>query len=188
MSAAPPVNRDALVAIIRAARNEATASVMRRAGDKDLQEFVASLRRSGLVTASEPAAPESPRASPPPETPMPYSKPSAVPSPGADLSERQRQALAFIDKAIQPMNREVIHRAIPGLGKEKYVEFAAVVAQLRADYLATALTYFVGQRQHTATKAGLAQLREMRETYEEALHAYDALHRALERGYVDPVD
>lgn len=183
MSTDPPANRDALVAIIRAARNEATASVMRRAGDKDLQEFVASLRRSGLTTAPEPAAPE-PQAVPAPETPMPSSKPTPAP----DLSERQRQALAFIDKAIQPMNREVIHRAIPGLGKEKYVEFAAVVAQLRADYLATALTYFVGQRQHTATKAGLAQLRDMRETYEEALHAYDALHRALERGYVDPVD
>jgi hypothetical protein len=184
VSTDPSVNRDALVAIIRAARNEATASVLRRAGDKDLQEFVASLRRSGLVTAPEPTAPEPPPASPPPETPMADRNLSSAP----DLSERQRQALAFIDKAIQPMNREVIHRAIPGLGKEKYVEFAAVVAQLRADYLATALTYFVGQRQHTATKSGLAQLREMRETYEEALHAYDALHRALERGYVDPVD
>lgn len=182
-AADPPVNRDALVAIIRAARNEATASVMRRAGDRDLDEFVASLRRSGLVTAPEPAAPEPP-ASPPPETPMADRKPSPAP----DLSERQRQALAFIDKAIQPMNREVIHRAIPGLGREKYVEFAAVVAQLRADYLATALTYFVGQRQHTATRTGLEKLREMRETYEEALHAYDALHRALQRGYVDPVD
>lgn len=178
----PPANRDALVAIIRAARNEATASVMRRASDKDLLEYVASLKRSGLVAAPEPA-PESP-ASPTPEMPMPSSKPAPAP----DLSERQRQALAFIDKAIQPMNREVIHRAIPGLGKEKYVEFAAVVAQLRADYLATALTYFVDQRHHAATKAGLSKLREMRETYEEALHAYDALHRALERGYVDPVE
>lgn len=177
MTAGDPAARDALVAIIRAARNEATASVMRRASDKDLQEFVASLRRSGLVTAPIPALSA-------PETPMAEAKSSPAP----DLSDRQRQALAFIDKAIQPMNREVIHRAIPGLGKEKYVEFAAVVAQLRADYLATALTYFVGQRQHTATKAGLEKLREMRETYEEALHAYDALHRALERGYVDPVD
>lgn len=179
-----PANRDALVAIIRAARNEAAASVMRRASDKDLLEFVASLRRSGLVTAPEPAS-ESP-AVPIPETSMPPSKPA--PTPDLSERERQRQALAFIDKAIQPMNREVIHRAIPGLGKEKYVEFAAVVAQLRADYLATALTYFVDQRHHTATKTGLSKLREMRETYEEALHAYDALHRALERGYVDPVE
>lgn len=181
--AAGPPNRDALVAIVRAARNEVTASVMRRASDRDLLEFVASLKRSGLVAAPEPEPEPQPPASPPPETPMPASKPAPMP----DLSERQRQALAFIDKAIQPMNREVIHRAIPGLGREKYVEFAAVVAQLRADYLATALAYFVDQRHHAATAAGLSKLREMRETYEEARHAYDALHRALERGYVDPV-
>lgn len=185
MPADPAINRDALVAIIRAARNEATASVMRRAGDKDLTEFVASLRRSGLAPSASPAAPPEPSASPTRETAM--AEPKATSADDA-LNERQRQALAFINKAIQPMNREVIHRAIPGLGREKYIEFAAVVAQLRADYLATALTYFVGRRQNTATKAGLAQLREMRETYEEALQAYDALHRALERGYVDPVD
>ena len=106
----------------------------------------------------------------------------------SDLARRQKQALAFIDKAIEPINREIIHKAIPGLNRDKYIEFAAVVAELRADYLASALSYFVGQRRGGADDAGAIQaLRGKRETYEEALAAYEALHRALERGYVDPV-
>jgi hypothetical protein len=106
-----------------------------------------------------------------------------------DLARRQKQALAFIDKAIQPINREIIRKAIPGLNRDKYIEFAAVVAELRADYLAAALAYFVEQRRGGADDAGAIQaLKAKREAYEEALAAYEALHRALERGYVDPVE
>lgn len=106
-----------------------------------------------------------------------------------ELARRQKQALAFIDKAIQPINREIIHKAIPGLNRDKYIEFAAVVAELRADYLAAALAYFLEQRRGATDDTGAIQaLKAKRETYEEALAAYEALHRALERGYVDPVD
>ncbi len=106
------------------------------------------------------------------------------------LAQRQKHALAFIDKAIQPINREIIHKAIPGLNRDKYIEFAAVVAELRAEYLAAALAYFLEQRRsHGGGESdAVRNLRGKRETYEEALAAYEALHRALERGYVDPVE
>lgn len=108
----------------------------------------------------------------------------------SDLARRQKQALAFIDRAIQPINREIIHKAIPGLNRDKYIEFAAVVAELRAEYLAAALAYFVEQRRagDGGDQSAVRALKAKREAYEEALAAYEALHRALERGYVDPVD
>jgi hypothetical protein len=181
----PPENREALLRLIHDARGAAPASVMQIASDAELAEFVASLRRSGLVPPPSQTKPSQDKISPSPEKPpMDKAKPQSDPA----LARRQQQALAFIDKAIQPINREVIHKAIPGLNRDKFIEFAAVVAELRADYLATALLYFVDQRQHTATEAGLAVLKGKRETYEEALLAYEALHRALERGYVDPLD
>jgi len=116
----------------------------------------------------------------------------AAPAVDADKAraQRQKQALAFIDKAIQPLNREIIHKTIPGLNRDKYIEFAAVVAELRAEYLAAALAYFLEQRRAPSGETGetVAGLKAKREAYEEALAAYEALHRALERGYVDPVD
>lgn len=107
-----------------------------------------------------------------------------------DVVRRQKQALAFIDKAIQPINREIIRKAIPGLNRDKYIEFAAVVAELRADYLAAALAYFLEQRRTNTSsdESFIRALKSKRESYEEAMAAYEALHRALERGYVDPVD
>lgn len=180
-------SRDTLIGIIKVARNEASASVMRKASADELIEFVASLRRNGL--APPPGAEEIlPRATPtaPQETPM--TKAASLPEDDA-LAQRQKQALLFIDRAIQPINREIIHKAIPGLNRDKYIEFAAVVAELRAEYLAAALAYFLEQRRtHGATADAIRDLKAKRETYEEALAAYEALHRALERGYVDPVE
>ena len=143
---------------------------MAKPTDKDVLDYMASLRR---VPAATVAAAK-----------------SMLSREDEALALRQKQALAFLDKAIQPINREIIRKAMPGLNRDKYVEFAAVVAELRADYLAAAMAYFVEQRrrQGEADSGAVRALRDKREAYEEALHAYEALHRALERGYVDPVE
>jgi hypothetical protein len=113
-----------------------------------------------------------------------------TPAGNKGAEQRQKQVLAFLDRAIQPINREIIRKTIPGLNRDKYVAFAAVVAELRAEYLAAALAYFLEQRRSHAhgDPEAVRGLRDKREAYEEALAAYEALHRALERGYVDPVE
>jgi hypothetical protein len=175
-------DREKLLGIIKTARNEAAASVMRKASDAEVLEYVASLRRAPTAGGPGPATPPAPQESP-------VNKAPAKDDDDA-LAQRQKHALAFIDKAIQPINREIIHKAIPGLNRDKYIEFAAVVAELRAEYLAAALAYFLEQRRgHGGGDLDAVRtLREKREAYEEAMAAYEALHRALERGYVDPVD
>jgi hypothetical protein len=175
-------DREKLLGTIKATRNEASASVMRKASDAEVLEYVASLRRSPPAGAMDPANPPAAQ-----ESPV-----SKAPAKDDDdgLAQRQKHALAFIDKAIQPINREIIHKAIPGLNRDKYIEFAAVVAELRAEYLAAALAYFLEQRRSHGggDSDAVRNLRGKREAYEEALAAYEALHRALERGYVDPVE
>lgn len=173
-------DREQLLSVIKRTRNEASASVMRKASDAEILEYVASLRRSPPAGALDPATLSAPQESP-------VSKAPAKDDDDA-LAQRQKHALAFIDRAIQPINREIIHKAIPGLNRDKYIEFAAVVAELRAEYLAAALAYFLEQRRGGGDSEAVSNLRAKREAYEEAMAAYEALHRALERGYVDPVD
>ena len=98
-------------------------------------------------------------------------------------SDEQKRMLAFVDKSVRLVNREVIHKHIPGLTKERFVEFAAAVARLRADYLSCAMRAFLDGE---GSEKELADLAHKRELFEEGVKAYEALHRALERGYIDP--
>jgi hypothetical protein len=76
-----------------------------------------------------------------------------------------------------------IHAQIPGLTRERFIEFAAAVAKLRADYLNSAMACFLDD---ASEASDLAALRQKRALFEEGVKAYEALHRALERGYIDP--
>ena len=98
-------------------------------------------------------------------------------------SDEQKRMLAFVDKSVRLVNREVIHKHIPGLTKERFVEFAAAVARLRADYLSCAMRAFLDGE---GSEKELADLAHKHELFEEGVKAYEALHRALERGYIDP--
>jgi len=93
----------------------------------------------------------------------------------------QRRFLYEVEQAIREANREVIHQRIEKLDKATFVRFAKVVATYRAAYLAKALEV----SQHTMTVHNVAELKVLREQFEEARSAFDALHRSIVRGYVD---
>lgn len=99
----------------------------------------------------------------------------------AALLRRQRQFVDEVERSIRIANREIIHERIPQLDQQSFVELAQQVARLRASYLECALA---GMRQD-GTAVPVGELRQHREAYEEATHAFDALQRAIQRGYVE---
>ena len=105
------------------------------------------------------------------------------PSDDAALLRRQHQFLHEIEQGIRQANREIIHARIPELDRERFLEFALMVARLRAGYLEEALRIDAGDGE-TALES-FALLRRKRQSYEEARDAFDALERAIQRGYVD---
>ncbi len=187
-----PLDRVRALGAIRQLRGGVVAGVMLKASDPDLADFMASLARSGLI-ADPHAEPDAPHVKPvsgavrdPSALPKPKRKFGRNPDMSSDPwapSEEQKRMLAFIDKSVRLVNREVIHKHIPGLTKERFVEFAASVARLRADYLSSAMKAFLDGQ---GDEKELADLAHKRELFEEGVKAYEALHRALERGYIDP--
>lgn len=100
-----------------------------------------------------------------------------------DKSTRRKLAsfLEQIEVAIFSANREIIHRAIPGLDRDSFVRFAVAVAEARASYAKLGLE--LTRKGQIPRKADLDRLREARETYEELVHAFEATHRLIKRGY-----
>jgi hypothetical protein len=192
----PAFDRPRAIRQIRQLRGGVVAGVMEKASDLDLSMFVGSLARSGLVAdidgdGTTHVAPTAdgydhgaivdPATLPKPKRKF-GRKPDMTTDPWAPTDEQKRM-LAFIDKSVRLVNREIIHKHIPGLTKERFVEFAATVARLRADYLASAMTAFLDGKGESTELDDLARKREL---FEEGVKAYEALHRALERGYIDP--
>lgn len=100
-----------------------------------------------------------------------------------DKATRRKLAsfLEQIEVAVFTANREIIHRAIPGLDRDSFVRFAVAVAEARASYAKLGLE--LTRKGQIPPKADLDRLREARETYEELLHAFEATHRLIKRGY-----
>ena len=97
------------------------------------------------------------------------------------LLRRQRTFIDEIERSIRSANREILHERIPELNQQSFVRMAHHVARLRASYLEAALD----SEQDPPPPEWVARLREQREAFEEARAAFDALQRAIERGYVD---
>ena len=88
-----------------------------------------------------------------------------------------------LDLGIRAANQEIIHGRIPDLDREKALIFATMVARLRADYLDAAFKHCtLGTN---VAFANVEDLRNKRETYEEARDAFQALRHAIECGYID---
>jgi hypothetical protein len=100
-----------------------------------------------------------------------------------DKASRRKLArfLEQIDVAIFAANREIIHRAIPGLDRDSFVRFAIVVAEARAAYVKLGLE--LSKKGHAPPADDLARLRAARMNYEELLEAFEATHRLIKRGY-----
>jgi hypothetical protein len=106
---------------------------------------------------------------------------------GRDLQpqelQAQRQFVEQLQMAVAVANREVIHQQIPNLNRESFQMLAVMVARYRANYLEAALN--LGRSPNQFDPMLLSDLKTKRELYEEGRQAFDALERAIERGYVD---
>ncbi len=97
---------------------------------------------------------------------------------------KQQRFLSEVEVAIRDANRKIIHERIPDLDRQRFVTFATFVAQLRADYLAIALSLQSNGAEQPG-QAAIDSLRVRRRAYLEGREAFAALERAVERGYVD---
>ena len=99
-----------------------------------------------------------------------------------DKEARRRLAsfLEQIDVAIYSANREIIHKAIPGLNRESFIRFAVIVAEARAGYIRLALD--LAKHGHPSEE-DVKRLRAAREAFDELTHAFEATHRLIKRGY-----
>ena len=97
----------------------------------------------------------------------------------------QKRFLGEIEQGVRLANREIIHAAIPNLTKEAVLALAEVVGRLRARYLKTAFGLSVNEEGEIPNSADIAEVRKRRGNFEEARDAFEALHHAIEKGYVD---
>ena len=116
-------------------------------------------------------------------TPGPSGK---VAGPSRDLDPQelaaQRQFMERLEMAVAVANREVIHQLIPDLSAETFQQLAVMVARFRANYLAAAIKLSAAAN---ADASSLDDLKLKRDLYEQGRAAFEALERAIERGYVD---
>jgi hypothetical protein len=96
---------------------------------------------------------------------------------------QQRQFAEQLEMAVAVANREVIHALIPDLNRETFQQLAVMVAKFRAQYLEAAIKL---ANSHNSCDANcLDDLKAKRDFYEQGHAAFEALERAIERGYVD---
>jgi hypothetical protein len=102
------------------------------------------------------------------------------------LLRRQQAFLQQIERVIRAANREIIHKHLPEISGDDVTRLAVVVAELRARYLEEAAKKMAERDQGVPPdSAEIARLAKAREHFDEVAHAFDALKRAIERGYVD---
>lgn len=93
----------------------------------------------------------------------------------------QKQFTDQIDQIVHATNREVIHALIPKLDKATFAKMAKGVATLRVKYIAAA----VQLSNDSFSPVQASQLKQQREQFEEARSAFEAVKRAIIRGYID---
>ncbi|MEQ8195682.1 MAG: hypothetical protein RIB59_14450 [Rhodospirillales bacterium] len=90
-----------------------------------------------------------------------------------------------IEQAITLSNREVMNNILPPVNRKTVLPFAIAVARLRGEYLKAAFALGAGGRSEAPVEAELKTLRKHREAYEEGVAAFEALMRAIDRGYIE---
>ena len=94
--------------------------------------------------------------------------------------------MALREKLEEDIKKSMRNRDQARLDALRFLKFAVTVAKLRAQYLRAAFQLFVGDKD--PDPAGVAKLRQKREMFEEALSAFEALRRAIDKGYVGVVE
>jgi len=88
--------------------------------------------------------------------------------------------LLEVEAAVIDHNRKAISAKLSVVTRAQFERLAASVAQIRADYLAAAFDCDWS----TETCLEASGIQEKRRRYEEAVAAFEALERAVKRGYV----
>jgi hypothetical protein len=99
----------------------------------------------------------------------------------------QKRLLDEVEHGVREANRAVIGQRVPELTRDAFLRLATVVARLRAEYLAAALSLGKDTRGPVSAEE-IARLATLRSAYDETRMAFEALERALSRGYVDIAD
>jgi len=107
-------------------------------------------------------------------------EPQEVTDPAAQ--RRLRGHLEQIDYTAFASNREVIGQILGHADAGKFQRLAVAAAHARAQWLAAALALTEPPRALTAQEA--ARLAQLRTSFDELAEAYEALRRAVERGYL----
>ena len=97
----------------------------------------------------------------------------------------QKRFLGEIEQGVRLANWEIIQAAIPDLTKDAILALAEVVGRLRARYLKAAFGLSVNEEGEIPDSADIAEVRKRRQNFEEAHDAFEALHHAIEKGYVN---
>jgi hypothetical protein len=99
--------------------------------------------------------------------------------------ERARSRLLDkVEIAVREANRAVLREKISELSDTAFMRLAVTVARLRGDYLAEAMRFGQDGRGQVSP-AEVERLAHARRAYDEAVHAFEALERAISRGYID---
>lgn len=91
---------------------------------------------------------------------------------------------AEVEAIIRAANQAVIHERLPSLDRDAVMRLAVAVARLRTRYLEAALGLIAHADGVPPDQADIGSVTRARVMYEEAMHAFGALTRAIERGYV----
>lgn len=102
-----------------------------------------------------------------------------------DADVHKNRLLQEIDAAITEANRVNIKAITGSVTQDQVLRVAVTVSGLRAKYLHEVLRLAQKGGRLEDHSTAIAELRDMRVAYEEAVAAFDALRQAMDRGYIE---
>ncbi len=93
--------------------------------------------------------------------------------------------LLELERKITQLNRDTINPVFPDIGVDDIAPVMSMVAKSRAAYLKE--LFDIGQisGEDLPSPEQINKLKQLRESYEELVHASQALETAIQRGYLD---
>ena len=99
-----------------------------------------------------------------------------------ETQRKMRGYLEHIDYATYAANRDVLGKALSKTDSAAFEKLATAAACARAEWIATAIA--ITQKGGTPSGDDIARMGAKRHAFEELSEAYEALRRAVERGYL----
>jgi hypothetical protein len=100
------------------------------------------------------------------------------------FQQAQRRFLLELETGIRYTNQEIIHKRVPDLSSDDILSLVVKIAEIRADYLEAAIQ-ISRSKDHSVTDGTVDDLKKKRQAFEESRAVFQALHEAIEKGYLD---